>query len=51
MWKSSTIEEQTEEFSDYISKGNCEVALAVSDDCAICFAQCGLSRVSLKDEI
>lgn len=42
MWKSNTIEELTEEFSDYISKGNCVVVLAMLDDCAIGFAQCGL---------
>ena len=42
MWKSHTVEELTEEFSDYISKGNCVVVLAMLDNCAIGFAQCGL---------
>ncbi len=42
MWKSHTIEELTEEFSDYISQGNCVAVLAMLDDCAIGFAQCGL---------
>jgi len=42
MWKSNTIEELTEEFSDYISKDNCVVVLAMLDDCAVGFAQCGL---------
>ncbi len=42
MWKSHTMEELTEEFSDYICQGNCVVVLAILDDCAIGFAQCGL---------
>ena len=42
MWKSNTVGELTEEFSDYISKGNCVVVLAMLDNCAIGFAQCGL---------
>lgn len=42
MWKSNSIGKLTEEFCDYISKGNCVVVLAILDDCAIGFAQCGL---------
>ncbi len=42
MWKSNTIEELTEEFRDYISQGNCVVVLAMLEDRAIGFAQCGL---------
>ncbi len=42
MWKSHTVEELTEEFREYICKGNCEVILAILDDCAVGFAQCGL---------
>ncbi len=48
MWKSHTIEELTEEFSDYISQGNCVVVLAMLDDCAIGFAQCGLMIRQIK---
>ncbi len=33
MWKSHTMEELTEEFSDYISQGNCVVVLAMLDVC------------------
>lgn len=42
MWKSHTIEELTEEFSDYIRKDNCMVVLALLDGHAVGFAQCGL---------
>lgn len=42
MWKSHTIEELTEEFYDYISKESSAVFLALSDECAVGFAQCGL---------
>lgn len=42
MWKSNTIEGLTEEFNDHINRESCAVFLAVSDGCAIGFAQCGL---------
>lgn len=42
MWKSHTIEELITEFSDYMSKEGSIVFLAMSDECAIGFAQCGL---------
>lgn len=42
MWKSHTIEELTEEFCDYISKECSIVYLAMSDECVVGFAQCGL---------
>ncbi len=42
MWKSHTLEELTQEFYDYMSKGNGIVFLAMADGCAVGFAQCGL---------
>lgn len=42
MWKSNTIEGLTEEFYDSIKEGSCVVFLALLDDLAIGFAQCGL---------
>ena len=42
MWKSHTMEELTEEFCDYISKESSIVFLAMSDESAVGFAQCGL---------
>lgn len=42
MWESSTMEELTREFYDYMSKGNGMVFLAVADGSAVGFAQCGL---------
>ena len=42
MWKSHTIEELTEEFCDYINKESCVVFLALLNDFAMGFAQCGL---------
>lgn len=42
MWKSNTIEELTAEFRDYIGKDDCVVVLAILNDCAVGFAQCGL---------
>ena len=42
MWKSHTLEELTQEFYDYMSKGNGIVFLAMADGCAGGFAQCGL---------
>ena len=42
MWESNTIEGLTEEFYDSIKEGSCVVYLALLDDLAIGFAQCGL---------
>ena len=42
MWKTHTIEELTEEINDYISMGNGVIFLAMWNNCAIGFAQCGL---------
>lgn len=42
MWKSHTMEELTEEFCDYISKESSIIFLAMSDESAVGFAQCGL---------
>ncbi len=42
MWKSNTMEGLSEEFRDYISRGDSVVVLAVLEDCAVGFAQCGL---------
>lgn len=42
MWESNTIEELTEEFCDCINRESCIVFLALQDDFAIGFAQCGL---------
>lgn len=42
MWESNTIEGLTEEFYDSITEESCVVYLALLDDLAIGFAQCGL---------
>lgn len=42
MWKSHTIEELAQEFSDYIIKESGIVFLAMEDECTVGFAQCGL---------
>lgn len=42
MWKSYTIEELAQEFCDYMNKESSIVFLAMSDECAVGFAQCGL---------
>lgn len=42
MWKSHTLEELTQEFCDYMKKESNIVVLAISDECAVGFAQCGL---------
>lgn len=41
MWKSHTIEELEREFYDYMKESGI-VFLAISDECAVGFAQCGL---------
>lgn len=42
MWKSHTIEELAQEFCDYMNKESSMVFLAMSDEYAVGFAQCGL---------
>ena len=42
MWKSHTIEELEKEFRDCMSKESSVVFLAMSDECVVGFAQCGL---------
>lgn len=42
MWKSHTIEELVQEFCDYMNKKSSIVFLAITDECAVGFAQCGL---------
>lgn len=42
MWESHTIEELTQEFCDYMNKESGIIFLAISDGCAVGFAQCGL---------
>lgn len=42
MWESNTLEGLTEEFYDSINEESCVVFLALLDDLAIGFAQCGL---------
>lgn len=42
MWESHTIEELTQEFCDGMNKGSGIVFLAMSDECAVGFAQCSL---------
>lgn len=42
MWKSHTMEELKQEFYDYISKEKGVVFLAIEDEYAVGFAQCGL---------
>lgn len=42
MWRSHTMEELEAEFSEYIRKEGGTVFLALSDGCAVGFAQCGL---------
>lgn len=42
MWKSSTVEELTQEFCDYMKKEGSAIFLAMADECAVGFAQCGL---------
>lgn len=42
MWESNSVEGLTEEFCDCISKESCAVFLALAEDLAIGFAQCGL---------
>lgn len=41
MWKSNTMKDLTEEYCDYIRKERGIVFLAMSDECAVGFAQCG----------
>lgn len=42
MWESHKIEELAEEFCDYMCKESSIVFLAMADECAVGFAQCGL---------
>lgn len=42
MWKSSTIQELTDEFYEYIDYEKFVIFLAALNDCVIGFAQCGL---------
>ena len=42
MWKSHTIEELAQEFCNYMEKESSIIFLAISDECAVGFAQCGL---------
>lgn len=42
MWESHKIEELAEEFCDYMSKESSIVFIAMADECAVGFAQCGL---------
>lgn len=42
MWKSHTMEELKQEFCDYTSQEKGIVFLAIVDECAVGFAQCGL---------
>ena len=42
LWESHTIEELTQEFCDYMNKESGIIFLAISDGCAVGFAQCGL---------
>lgn len=42
MWKLHTIEELAQEFCDYMNKESSIVFIAILDECAVGFAQCGL---------
>lgn len=42
LWKSHTIEELTQEFCEYMNKEGGMILLAMADECAVGFAQCGL---------
>lgn len=42
MWKSHTVEELAQEFCEYMDKESNIIFLAISDECTVGFAQCGL---------
>lgn len=42
MWKSHTVEELAQEFCEYMDKNTNIIFLAISDECTVGFAQCGL---------
>lgn len=42
MWEENTLEELTEEFAEYIQRKDCAVFLAMWENRAVGFAQCGL---------